>query len=296
MKTIRTITYAALVVGLTGSVASADPSHPCHEFSLEGECSEGTQTPTQEAMLNAIRSGAHSRLLATLEYGERVACHACVPLLERRLLEDDNAEVREFAAWWLRRRPFAIGAIMSRMRDVLDGDADPVRRARAAEAIGEFLDPNGLSPLRNAASSDGDAVVREAAVRALGRLNHPDGNRVLADAFTGDADADVRRSAIDQAIRVNFFREHDALVTALADTDAGVRQRASYLVGTFGVGASVPALAALLRGDDDPMVRQAAAWALGRIGTGEAGAALREASGTETNRRVLDAIEIAEQM
>ncbi len=260
-----------------------------------GEISPGTQAPTRDELVNAIRTAAPGRLIAMLEYGELVECHACVPLLEQNLLEHDDAEVRRLSAWWLRRRPFAIGAIMSRMRSTLETDADPERRARAALAIGEFLDPNGLAPLTEAAMNDSAEAVRVAAVRALGRLNHPGGNPILAAALR-DSSPEVRRAAIDQVLKVNFFREHDALLSALGDTDAQVRMRAARLAGVFELSSAVPVLAGLLRGDEVREVRQAAAWALGQIGGADAQSALRESMSAEPDSLVRDAIDIALRM
>ncbi len=260
-----------------------------------GELSPGTQAPTRDELVNAIRTAAPGRLMAMLEYGELVECHACVPLLEQNLLTHEDAEVRRLSAWWLRRRPFAIGAIMNRMRTTLATDADPERRARAALAIGEFLDPNGLEPLTEAVMNDSEEVVRVAAVRALGRLNHPGGNAFIGTALR-DSSVEVRRAAIDQVLKVNFFREHDAILAALGDSDGQVRMRAARLAGVFELRAAVSVLAGLLRGDEVREVRQAAAWALGQIGGSDASAALREAMAAEPDSLVRDAIDVALRM
>ncbi|MEM9072056.1 MAG: HEAT repeat domain-containing protein [Myxococcota bacterium] len=284
----------AAVLGLP-VVASAQVENGNVHDRVRGEASPGAEAPTRDELVNAIQTAAPGRLMAMLEYGELVECHACVPLLERNLLENGDADVRRLSAWWLRRRNFAISAIMNRMRVTLESDSDPVRRARAARAIGEFLDPNGLGPLTEAATNDSDDGVRAAAVAALGRLNHPGGNVVIGAALS-DASVEVRRAAIDQVIMAHFFREHDALLGALGDSDNEVRMRAARLSGVFELNAAVPALVGLLRGDAVREVRQAAAWALGKIGTAEATAALREAMGTESESLVRDAIEIAMRM
>lgn len=295
MKTIHNSTLVALLLAMAvPTLASAQEPHVVHDR-LRGEISIGTQAPTREALVQAIRSASPTALFTLLEYGERVECHECVPLLERKILESNDARVREISAWWLRRRPFAIGAVMARMRTILESDADPVRRARAAEAIGEFLDPTGLEVLTNATMGDADAGVRASAVKALGRLNHPGGNAVIAAAL-GDADVAVRRAAIGQVLLVNFFREHDALIARLDDADVQVRRRAALLTGELRLDAAVPALIAMLQGDTDRDVRQASAWALGRIGTTDARAALTAAATTESESLVRDAIQIALRM
>jgi hypothetical protein len=257
-----------------------------------GELSPGTQAPPAERMVNAIRSASPGALTAMLEYGERVECLECIPLLETKLLESGDAEVREMAAWWLRRRPFGYGRAAVRMRAVLIDDPDPVRRSRAAEALGEFLDVSGLPALSQAVAEDGAPEVRLAGVRALGRLNARSGHAALAQAFTDD-DARVRRAALDQVLKLNFWRDADAVIARLDDEDASVRQRAAQLAGELKAEAAVDRLEQVLRDDEAAAVRQAAAWALGRIGGSAAQAALRDASERESDPRVEDALAVA---
>jgi hypothetical protein len=288
----------ATAVALTLSVAplaSAQEAFVPHDRE-RGELSPGTQAPSTEQLVRAAEGGGTtSSLIAMLEYGERVECHACVAPLTRNLLESGDSEVRRISAWWLRRRMFAIGAIMAQMKNVLETDSDPIRRARAAMAIGEFLDPNGLEPLTDAYAVDGSPEVRAAVVTALGRLNHPGGIPTIAAALD-DGDLDVRRAALDHVLNVNFIREYDALIGALGDSDTMVRMRAARLTGVFGVDSAVPALVGMLSGDAEVGVRQAAAWALGKIGTAEAFAALRDAAAIEEVSLVRDAIDVAMRM
>ena len=288
-----------LVVGLVLPALGASTAfaqEPFDPFDRErGESSPGTQAPTRVEMMRVIESGSTNSIIAALEYGERVECHACVAPLQRNLLESGDAEVRRISAWWLRHRVFAIGAVMNSMRIVLESDADPIRRARAAMAIGEFLDPTGLAVLRDAAMTDTESVVRESAVRALGRLNHPQGNEVIGAALS-DEDVSVRRAAIDVVLTVNFFRETNTILGALGDEDDLIRMRAARLAGEMRIDAAVPVLVALVQGDDNTLVRQAAAWGLGRINGEDARAALRQAQVTETESQVLDAVEVALRM
>ena len=259
-----------------------------------GELSPGTGAPTQAQLMQVIESGSSERLASLLEYGELVQCHACVPLLERRLLESDDALTREMAAWWLRRRPFGFAAVFRDIRTALANDANPVRRARAAEALGEFMDPNGVRYLREAIARDADPRVRAAAVAGLGRINSPAGIQGIVEAFS-DSDASVREAAVGQVLYVNLFRDHDALMGLLADENVDVRRRAALALGTFRVAEAAPALVAMLA-DSAPMARQAAAWALGRIGGSAARNALTERQTLETTSYVRDAIEVALRM
>lgn len=288
MKHLSKAIFAAAVLALAAPAAAQDENDSSTIYSREGEVSPGTEAPSREALMQVIESGSPERLAALLEYGERLECHECVPLLERQLLENADPLVRRMSAWWLRRRPFGFGAVMRDIRVVLESDPDPVRRARAAEAIGEFMDPHGAAHLR-AALTDAEPMVREAAVRGLGRINSPSGVQGIVTAFS-DADASVREAAVGQVLYVNQFRDYDALMGLLADDDADVRRRAALALGTFRVADAAPALSAMLTGDANEMVRQAAAWSLGRIGEV---AALRAQRDVEESARVRDAIDVA---
>jgi hypothetical protein len=287
-----------LLLPLVAFRVQADDEAPVRKVVYDrqlGELSVGTQAPTPQDMVNVIRSASVGRLTAFLEYGERVECMQCIPLLEQKLLDSGDARVREMSAWWLRRRPFGYGRIALAMRSVAVDDQDPVRRSRAAEALGEFLDVGGLAALEHAATLDDSAQVRLSAVRALGRLNAVGGHPALSAAMQDD-DPKVRRAALDQVKHLRFWTDDASISSAVADPDARVRLRAVQLAGERGVDEAVAGLTAVLSGDDEVHVRQAAAWALGRIGGGEASAALRAAEADEQSEQVRDAIAIALQM
>jgi len=293
MKKLTLISLAVLTLGLASTASAQDD---CTTFDRDrGECSPGTQAPSSEAMLSVVERGTAQRLMATLEYGQRTECYLCVRPLMNRVLEDDNAQVREFGAWWLRQRVFAANMAFSFFKNVLTTDADPVRRARAAEALGEFLTASALEPLRTAVTTDADSGVRLAAVRALGRLNHAQSPAAIALAMS-DATADVRLAAARQVNLVNSFRDYGALLGLLADSDARVRREAALQAGQLRVADAVTALSALLRSDADANVRRVAAWSLGMIGGTDAASALSEAVASETDSVVLSAINIARQM
>ncbi len=298
MKKINMIlSLAALLLGAFTATASAQTAGVADDCSFDrarGECSPGTSAPSQDAMMAVIASGSTQRLMATLEYGQMVDCNACVVPLMNRILADDNPRAREFGAWWLRQRTFSASMSFDFFRRTLAGDTDAVRRARAAEAIGEFLTPHAV-PLLTEALSDADAGVREAAVRGLGRTNHIQSQMGIATAMS-DAAPEVRLAAVKQVNMINAFTQFDALIGALADADASVRQEAALQLGQRSVSDAVPALTALLTADEDAGVRRAAAWALGSIGGSDARTALGDALTTESDENVLQAISIARQM
>jgi HEAT repeat protein len=295
MKIVRITACVLALLTLSASVLAEDaPEHVVYDRE-KGELSPGTGAPTRERMVNAIKSASATSLYATLEYGERVECFQCSPLLEKKLLQSDNAETREIAAWWLRRRSFGFGPIMKRMKQTAVESADPVQRERALQALGEFLDPHALPTLKQAATADGEVSVRIAAVKALGRLNATEGNSVLSMAL-GDADAKVRKAALDQVLKVGFFRDAAAIVARFDDSDASVRRASAQIAGEMRIQDAVEPLMGLLMTDDSAQVRQAAAIALGKIGGGDALAALDDAHATEKDEQVAGAIDIARRM
>lgn len=280
------------------SAAHADDATPPRVVVYDqtrGELSPGTGAPTRQQMVNAIKSAAPTRLYATLEYGERVECFECIPLLANKLLASDDAQVREISAWWLRRRSFGFGRVLVEMQRVTREDTDPTRRARAAAALGEFLDPHASGALAALAGQDGDVGVRGAAVRALGRLNTLSGHAALSGALR-DPDASVRLAALQQVLRVSFFQDADAILALLADDDDHVRALSAQLAGELRLGAASDALLGILMTDERAHVRQAAAIALGRIGSADATSALSDAQRTEQDGAVQDAIGIAQRM
>ncbi|MCB9618399.1 MAG: HEAT repeat domain-containing protein [Sandaracinus sp.] len=295
-QTLRRAAFLSLLTALAlPAVGAAQPELQeivVHDRA-RGELSPGTQAPSPDQLMTAIESNtAPTTLVALLEYGERVECHACVPLLQRALLEHRDPEVRRISAWWLRHRIFALAPIMAQMQTVLATDASATRRARAAMALGEFMDPSGFTFLRDAAMGDTAPEVRAAAVTALGRLNHGGALPVLSAALA-DTAVEVRRAAISQVLLVNFYRDETALMGALVDDDAEIRMRAARLLGTFRTSEAVPALVGMLETDGNTRVRQAAAWALGRIGGETARGALRTAMTAEGDSLVQNAIEVA---
>lgn len=296
MKNIQTMmVVAAMALSSAPALAQeyAEGEVRVHDRA-RGESSVETGVPTIETLRSAIAEADQnpSRLSTLLEYGERVECYSCVPDVQRLLLSSGNSHVRESAAWWLRRRPFAIGAVFVQMRDVLARDGDETRRQYAAEALGTLMDPHALQPLTEAVTTDGAPNVRAAAVRSLARLNIGRASHPIAVAL-GDRDVTVQAAALQAITEIGFFDEVEPLMGLLASSDASIRRQAARAIGLYHVAASVMPLSAMLIGDTDMSVRQAAAWALGRIGGVDALSALRDAEAMQDDDRVIDAIRLA---
>ncbi len=304
MKNFESIITAMALASLGALGASVAGAHAEAQGYVEGEfrvhdrargeLSPGTQAPDLATLRDAIASADQNptRFATMLEYGERVECISCVPAVQRLLLTSPSRDVRESAAWWLRRRPYARGPVARQMREVLTGDADEVRRQYAAEALGMLMDPNSVEPLADAIERDRAPNVRAAAVRGLARINVGSASHAIAEALA-DVDPSVQIAALEAVIEVGYFDEMEPLMGLLASDDASIRRRAARAVGLYHVPDALPALAAMLAGDVDRSVRQAAAWAIGRIGGGDARAALDDAEPLQDDDRVLEAIRLA---
>ena len=284
----RTVALLAGVLALSATAVLAEG--PTLFDPERGEISPDSRIPTRAELLNAIRNSAPQDLMMLLEYGERLECAECMPLLEERMYTDEDPNVRRLAAWWLRRRMFGSLGVEERLFDALRNSSDPVRRARAAMGLGEFQSAGALPAFLRMAASDPDATVREAVVKAAVRLNHRRSWEVLVEAMD-DADVSVRLSALRGVLKVNGFAGQQSVIDRLGDEDPRVRRLAAQIAGKLGITSAADTLQRLLLEDEASMVRQAAAWALGKLGVGRS--ALTEARSKETNPRVRDAIEIA---
>jgi hypothetical protein len=278
----RTLTVAAMLGLLVAMPQEAKPGptdvDPSKEF-----------LSTAEGIKAAATTGSATEIWEVLEHGERVECLDCISYVEP-LLYDKDSRVREIAAWWLRRRIFGYAEVALRVRDVLQKDADPFRRAAAANALGEFLDP-AATPLFLAAISDGDPGVRVAVLAGIKRLNDP-GAAPAVSTGLGDADINVRKMAIEASIHLSGFTDVAKVATLLSDPEATVRSHAADAIGVFKVKGSADALGALAKTDTDEAVRIAAVNALGELGDPKGVPYVSSAQG-DPSSRVRDAAKVA---
>ncbi|HMI84806.1 MAG TPA: HEAT repeat domain-containing protein [Polyangiaceae bacterium] len=252
---------------------------------------------TSPARIKAVvaKAGSPSAIWQALEHGEKVECLDCIPAVEK-LLYDGNAKNREIAAWWLRRRIFGVfgkDEVYSRTVDALKTNPDAATRARAAEAIGEFLDGAGVPHVASSLVTDAEPVVRAAAARALDRLNNPGPNGELAKAL-GDGDENVRLSALGAAMHVHGFTDVASVARLAYDPSPVVRRHAAGALGHMRARDSVTALIGLTSSEQesDARTRASAAHALGLIGDASARDALMAAM-SDPDSFVRDAARIA---
>jgi HEAT repeat protein len=302
----KTLTYA-LLTGLAAGAALS--TYRAHADTPSDKPVSGTAVvyrgiaPDQIEQLStpqrinsvAQKPSAPSAIWQALEHGEKVDCLDCIPVVET-LLYDSNAKNREISAWWLRRRIFGVfgpGEVYERVVATLTASDKPELRARAAEALGEFLDGAGVEPVAKALKEDSSPVVRAAAARALDRLNSPGPSGELSLALA-DSDPTVRLNALTAAIHVHGFSDVAAVARLASDTSEIVRRHAAAALGAMRATDSVAALMALTsaKQESDPRTRAEAAHSLGLIGDPAAKSALVEAQ-SDADQFVRDAATMA---
>jgi HEAT repeat protein len=222
---------------------------------------------TPDTIKSAALSGAPTLVWEALEHGEKVECLDCIATVAP-LLYDANAKTREIAAWWLRRRVFGVfgqGEVYSQTIQTLQTSSNPVMRADAAYALGEFFATPGIAACAQALTTDSDAGVRAAAASALGRLND-DGAGALATGLR-DSSPTVALAALASISRINSFSGASSIAALTTNASSDVRRRAVEVLDALDATDSVDVVAAAAKNDTDAGVRAAACHALGTFGT-----------------------------
>ena len=299
------VSAAALGLAAVSSQARADNEPSTHAGraavyqNLQNSSLEAVSSP--EVIRSLFDSKGHpnyapTRVWQVLEHGEKVECLSCIPLVAG-LLYDSHPKTREIAAWWLRRRIFGVfgeGQVYTQVIATLqDSTQSESRRARAANALGEFLTLSGAQYLAAAIRNDGSALVRQSAVQALERMNTEGPSGELAYAMS-DGDSTVRLAAVHASTRVNVFTNVSAIAGLVGDESADVRQAAAAALGTMRVRDAVDGLILLASEENeaDASVRKAAVWSLGQI-RDSSGLEAVQAARSDSNAFVRDAARIA---
>ena len=278
--------------GGPGAPREVTPNADGHGFAsvyggIPSDQAEFLSTP--DSIRSAAASGAPTLVWEALEHGEKVECLDCVAGVSR-LLYDSNAKNREIAAWWLRRRVFGVfgsGEVYEQTIRTLQGDPDPLRRAYAASALGEFFLLPGISACSQAVTIDADARVRSAAATALGRLNDEGVAGALGHALA-DADAGVKLAALGAAARINAFSGLSAVAGLTMDATVDVRRRAIEVLDALDARDAVAPVAAAAQNDVDARVRAEACHALGTFGDPTATPVLMKIVRTDPDALVRD--------
>jgi HEAT repeat protein len=255
---------------------------------------------TPDTIKSAALSGAPTLVWEALEHGEKVECLDCIATVAP-LLYDGNAKTREIAAWWLRRRMFGVfgeGEVYSQTIQTLKTSQNPVMRADAAYALGEFFATPGIAACATALTTDVDTGVRAAAASALGRLND-DGAGALATGLS-DPSATVALAALASISRINSFSGVSSIAALTGNASSDVRRRSVEVLDALDATDSVDVVAAAAKNDTDAGVRAAACHALGTFGTAtsndaSAMAVLQKLSTSDPDTFVRDQAQIALQ-
>ncbi len=275
-----------------GGVETLGGNHPADQV-------EFLSTP--DHILSVTSSSSPSLIWETLEHGEKVECLQCIPAVQP-LLYAENAQTREIAAWWLRRRIFGVfgpGEVYDQTLSTLKTDPNATKRAYAAYALGEFLDYGGLQPLSDAIANDQSPQVRAAAASALGRMNATGGGRMVGTTQQGlsqamtDKDESVRIAAMHAATKVNTFTDEQTAAKGIGDASPNVRRLAVQLLEDLHAKDTVASVMTLAQSDADVQVRLSACHALGTFRDASAKSTLQSIAQNDANTFVRDAANIA---
>ena len=250
---------------------------------------------TYTTLKRAIATGNRDSIVAEVERAEKLPCAPCIDLV-MPLIDDDNADVRDVAAWWLAKR-----AIRTQVRDdmfarLAAGNSTLARNA--AEVLGRFMHPDALMPLEIAIHDDAlDDEARAAAAAAVGSIGDYRGKAVLEAALGSDSSA-VRAAAAKGLRNIRGNVDGLALVEVLGDDDDAVIREAVLTLGAVREVGAVADLGDIVTDATLPAsVRKHAAWALGRVGAGndDARAVLRAVSEDDESMLVRGAARAALQ-
>jgi HEAT repeat protein len=194
------------------------------------------------------------RLTAVLALG-RIGPAEAGPILMQRLQDSDD-RVRQWSVW-------ALGNLNL---------AEEPSQARAATLAARLGDP---AP-----------PVRLAAAQALSELDQdPATTRHLLDELQSSA-REVRKAAAHALIGQAEIAALPALVQAMTDQDAEVRQAVVAAIGEMGKARAIPPLLDRLAHDPAVPVRAEAAFQLGKIGTADLVGRLRRAATNDKDAQV----------
>jgi hypothetical protein len=205
----------------------------------------------------------HMRTTAAQALG-KIAAPGTVPALLRSL-EDADPAVRAMSAWALSRfGEDVLDQAGLELAALLD-DPSPAVKLAAAQALGAVGGTQTIVELLAERLRSPDVETRRAVVSALTWLEAASAHHALLAALN-DPDAQVRQGAIAALGEMVDPRSLPAIrERLLKDADAGVRGEAAYRLGKFGDRTVVPALRSAAARDPHAVVRRWAAWALEQI-------------------------------
>ena len=236
---------------------------------------------------------APSSVISLLLVGLIAGCVAEVPpadpdeLVPRlvELLNDPNPDVRQTAVLALGKiaGPRAAPALVEKLRD-----PNPVVRRDSAWALGnlggEVVDQVGIALVERL--GDPSDEVKTAAAQALGEIRATHGLVERLKAILRQADVPTKRAAIQALALLEAPASYPALVQALRDDDARIRQGAIAALGELADARALPLIRDRLRHDRDAGVRSEAAFRLGKFGNQTVISALQSAAADDIDTNV----------
>ncbi|MER3422446.1 MAG: hypothetical protein C4293_03670 [Nitrospiraceae bacterium] len=203
------------------------------------------------------------RRTAALSLG-KIGAPEAIPAL-RQALSDPDSLVRQYSAW-------ALGNLGEQARDqaglVLVGllrDPSPTVTSTAAEAIGAIGATESMVEFLVDSLQQGPVHTRHAAVKALALLEAPSSYPALVQALA-DPDAMVRQGAIAALGELSDRRAVPLIIDRLLhDPDSGVRSEAAYRLGILGDQRARSVLESVKVSDPNSIVKRWAGWAIEQL-------------------------------
>jgi len=223
-------------------------------------------------------------LLLALSWGCQAESNRLDPLvLSTRLmtlLEDPDPDVRRTAALSIGKiaHPATEQALVNALKD-----PDPLVREYSAWAVGQLGEvvDNTTAMALVGSLSDKRLGVKMAAAQALGRVGLRQSVIELLHEAILVGKTESRYFAVEALMQLEGPSSYRVLVTALNDSNAGVRQAAVAGLGELGNVKALPALRKRLLQDRDMGVRTEAAYRLGKLGSRDDLRSLKKAMSTD---------------
>ena len=182
------------------------------------------------------------------------------------LLEDPDPDVRRTAALSIGKiaQPATEQALVQALKD-----PDPLVREYSAWALGQLGEvvDNATAMALVVSLSDKHVGVKMAAAQALGRLGPRQSVIELLNEAILVGKTESRYFAVEALMQLEGTSSYRVLLTALEDSNPGVRQAAVAGLGELGDVKALPALRKRLLKDVDMGVRTEAAYRLGKLGS-----------------------------
>ncbi len=211
-------------------------------------------------MLN--HSEPEDRRTAALSLGKIGDGRAAGALVER--LHDSDPLVRRFSAWALGQLPPDDAAPAVPHLTMLLSDRDPAVGEAASQALGQVASAGTAAAAVVKILEEGPPQSRLAAVKALVWLETPEAYGALVRALEDEA-APVRQTAVAALGELGDPRAVAPIAERLSsDQDAGVRSEAAFRLGKFGE-VRVRHVLERATADPQPIVRLWASWAIAQL-------------------------------